>query len=132
MHIQDPYQNHSITQNIGLSVILSILTFGIYFLYWQYKQMKILNSWLGKDEYFFWRWFFLCIITCGIYEVFEEYKMSQSINWVEQKYNIDVHRNLPITAVLLTLIGLGIVTTAIQQHYINNFYEYYLRLLSRD
>ena len=57
--------------------------------------------------------------------------MSQSIIWVERKYNLPVHRNLPITAVLLTLFGLGFVTTAIQQHYINKFYNYYLTLISK-
>lgn len=131
MQIQDPYQKYSITQNIAVSVLLSLITFGIYLLYWQYKQMETLNAWLGKHEYYFWRWFFLSIITCGIYEVFEEYKMSQSINWVENKYNLPVHRNLPITAVLLTLFGLGFVTTAIQQHHINKFYTYYISLVSK-
>ena len=129
MQIQDPYQTYSITQNIVVSIILSLLTLGIYLLYWQYKQMKTLNAWLGRTEYYFWRWIFLSILTCGIYEVFEEYKMSLSINFVENKYNLQVHRNLPITAVLLTLFGLGFVTTAIQQHYINKFYKYYLTLI---
>ena len=132
MQIQDPYQTYSITQNIAASIILSLFTLGIYLLYWQYKQMKTLNAWLGRKEYYFWRWFFLSIVTCGIYEVFEEYKMSQSINYVEHKYNLPVHRNLPITAVILTLFGLGIVTTAIQQHHINRFYEYYLTLISKS
>ena len=131
MYQKDPYQDYSITRNIGISIILSLITFGIYALYWQYKQMKILNAWIGREEHVFWNWFLLSIVTCGIYEVFEEYKMSQSINWVENKYNLPVHRNLPITAVLLTLFRLGIVTTAIQQHYINRFYEYYLTLISK-
>lgn len=130
MQIQDPYQEYTITQNIGVSIILSLCTFGIFLLYWQYRQMTTLNAWLGRKEYFFWRWFFLSIVTCGIYEVFEEYKMSQSINFVENKYNLPVHRNLPTSAVILTLIGLGFVTTAIQQHHINRFYEYYLTLIS--
>ena len=131
MQIQDPYQTYSMTQNIVVSIILSLLTLGIYLLYWQYKQMNTLNAWLGRKEYYFWRWFFLSIVTCGIYEVFEEYKMSQSINWVENKYNLQVHRNLSITAVLLTLFGLGFVTTAIQQHCINKFHDYYLSLISK-
>ena len=132
MQTQDPYQYETITQNIVASLILTLITFGIFAFYWQYKQMKTLNAWMGRDDHFFWRWFFLCIITCGLYEVYEEYKMSQSINWVEHKYNMVVHRNLPIAAVLLTLFGLGIITTAIQQHYINKFYDYYLNLLSNN
>ncbi len=131
MQIQNPYQTYSITQNIAVSIILSLLTLGIYLLYWQYRQMKTLNAWLGRTEYYFWRWIFLSFFTCGIYGVFEEYKMSQSINWVEHKYNLQVHRHLPITAVLLTLFGLGFVTTAIQQHYINKFHDYYLSLISK-
>ncbi len=132
MHHQDPYQDHSIVQNIAVSLILSFLTFGIFAFYWQYKQMKILNAWLGSKEYHFVRWFLLTIITCGIYEVYEEYKMSQSINWIEHKYKMDVHRNLPLVSVILTLFGMGIITTAIQQHYINKFYIHYLKLRLRD
>lgn len=131
MYQKDPYQDYSITRNIGISIILSLITLGIYALYWQYKQMKILNAWIGRKEHVFWNWFLLSIVTCGIYEVFEEYKMAQSIIWVERKYKLHVHRNLHLTSVLLTLFGLGIITTAIQQHYINKFHAYYLTLISK-
>lgn len=93
--------------------------------------MKILNAWIGREEHVFWNWFLLSIVTCGIYEVFEEYKMAQSIIWVERKYKLHGHRNLPLISVLLTLFGLGIITTAIQQHYINKFHAYYLTLISK-
>ncbi len=87
MHSQFPYPEYSGVQNIGLNILLSLLTLGIFGLYWQYKQMSILNAWLGTNQYSFWRWFFLTIITCGIYEIYEEYKMAESINWVYYKYN---------------------------------------------
>lgn len=125
MQHQDPYQEKSIIQNIGACIVLSLMTFGLFGLYWQYKQMQILNAWIGREEHVFWRWLFLSILTCGIYEIFEEYKMAQSINQVEHRYKMLVHRNLPATSVILTLIGLGIVATAIQQHHINMFYTYY-------
>ena len=44
--------------NIGIAVLLTLITCGIYGLVWQYKQMKILNFWLNKREYTFGMWFF--------------------------------------------------------------------------
>ena len=117
-----PYPEYEGRRSIGLGILLTLITCGIYGLYWQYKQMAILNAWLGSNEFSFWKWFFLTIITCGIYEVYEEYKMGQSINTVQSKNNFFVTSNLSIICLLLTLFGLGLVTTAIQQHHINNFY----------
>ena len=85
--------------------------------------MKILNAWLGTDKFSFWKWFLLSIVTCGIYEVYEEYQMGQAINDVQHKNNFSLTSHLPILCLLLTLFGFGLITTAIQQYHINNFYN---------
>ena len=51
--------------NIGVGILLTIVTCGIYGLYWQYRQMEALNGFLGRKEYDFWMWFLLSIVTCG-------------------------------------------------------------------
>ena len=63
IHNRDPHREYSGVENIGVSILLTLLTVGIYGLYWQYKQMKTLNAWLGTNEYSFWRWFFLSILN---------------------------------------------------------------------
>ena len=44
MYSQYPYPEYGSVWNIGVSILLSLLTLGIYGLYWQYKQMLILNA----------------------------------------------------------------------------------------
>ena len=56
---QYPYPQFEGQRNIGIGILLTIITCNIYGLYWQYKKMQILNAWLGSDEYSFWLWFFL-------------------------------------------------------------------------
>ena len=45
---QYPYPEFEGRRNIGVGILLTFITFGIYGLVWQYKQMKIINAWLGK------------------------------------------------------------------------------------
>ena len=107
--------------NIGIAVLLTLIICGIYGLVWQYKQMKILNFWLNKREYTFGMWFLLTIITCGIYGIYNEYKMARSIVEIQEQNNLMVH-NVATICLILTLIGLSIVSMAIQQSEINKFY----------
>lgn len=123
MLTQYPYPEFEGRRNIGVGILLTFITFGIYGLVWQYKQMKIINAWLGSDQFSFWKWFFLTIVTCGIYEVYEEYKMGEAINTIQYNNNFSVTSHLPIICLLLTLFGMGLITTAIQQHHINKFYD---------
>ena len=62
-----PYPMADGTRSIALGIIFSLLTCGIYSLYWQYKQMKTLNGWLGRTDYRFGLWLLLSFVTCGIY-----------------------------------------------------------------
>jgi len=105
-----------------MGVILSLITCGIYELFWQYKQMNTLNAWLGRHEFDFLRWLLLSIITCGIWAVYYEYKMSKGINEVQERNGLSVHNDLAVICLVLTLFGLGLVSMAIQQADINNFY----------
>ena len=78
-----PYPESQAKRSIVAGILLSLVTFGIYGLYWQYKQMATLNAWLERNEYSFWLWFFLSIITCGIFGIYYEYKMATGINEVQ-------------------------------------------------
>ncbi len=40
-----PYPMADGVRSIALGIIFSLLTCGIYSLYWQYKQMVTLNAW---------------------------------------------------------------------------------------
>ena len=121
INLNNPLPESEGVISVGTSVILTIITCGIYGLVWQYKQMKVLNSWLNRKEYSFGKWLLLGIITCGIYGVYNEYKMARSIVEIQEQNNLMVH-NVATICLILTLIGLSIVSMAIQQSEINKFY----------
>ena len=121
INLNNPLPESEGVISVGTSVILSIITCGIYGLVWQYKQMKVLNSWLNRKEYSFGKWLLLSIITCGIYGVYNEYKMARGIIEVQQQNKLLVN-DVAAICLIMTLIGLGIVSMAIQQSEINKFY----------
>ena len=111
------------TRSIALGIIFSLLTFGIYSLYWQYKQMATLNGWLGRTDYRFGLWLLLCILTCGIFVLYYEYKMAVGINEIQANSGLPVNNGLAVICVLLAIFGIGIASLAIQQWEINKFYN---------
>ncbi len=117
-----PYPEFQARRSLVAGILLSLVTFGIYGLYWQYKQMVTLNAWLGRNEYSFWLWLFLSIITCGIFGIYYEYKMAVGINEVQAGNDLESNSDLPVICVLLAIFGLGIASLAVQQYQINRLY----------
>jgi hypothetical protein len=109
-------------RSIVADVILTVITCGIYGLYWQYKQMETLNSWLRRNDYSFALWLLLSILTCGIFAIYYEYKMARGIVEIQEKNNFRVTRDLPLICLVLAIFGLGLVSLAVQQSEINRFY----------
>ena len=102
-------------RNIAVCIILSLVTCGIYNVYWQYKQMESVNDMLHEERYSFLRWFLFTLITCGIYHIYHEYRLSTDI---AKALGRDPG-NDGLIAVLLSVFGLSLVVDAIQQSQIN-------------
>jgi uncharacterized membrane protein len=109
-------------RSIPVDLILTIITCGIYGLYWQYKQMATLNGWLNRKDFDFVLWLILSIVTCGIFAIYYEYKMAKGINEIQAQNNFRVADDLPLICLLLSIFGLAIASLAIQQWEINKFY----------
>jgi hypothetical protein len=105
--------------SIAKYVIFSIITFGIFNIYWQYKQMMFVNAATAEEKFSFLRWSLFTIITCGIYHIYYEYVMGREIIMLQEKLGITKSQDLPTISVVLSIIGLTIVTDAIQQREIN-------------
>ena len=105
--------------NIPLYLILTILTCGVFNLYWNHRQMEACNALLNRREFSFWIWLLLTILTCGIYHIFYQYKMGAAIVEIQHLMNRDLFDKLPLLSVVVTIIGLSIVVDCIHQHEIN-------------
>lgn len=123
MQNQYPYPESDGVRSIVIGILLTLITCGIYGLYWHYKQMATLNAWLGRDEYSFWLCFFLSLLICRAFGIYYEYKMASGINEVRAAEGKWVDSSLAVLSVLLTIFGLGTVSRAIQQGHINNLYH---------
>lgn len=106
-------------RSIAKAIILSIITFGIYEIYWFIKMTDEVaeitgdhNNASGGVA------FLLTLITCGIYGIFWAYKMGEKLDRYE---GVDSSR--AVLYLILTIIGLGIVDFCLIQDSINKLVD---------
>ena len=106
-------------RNIALCIVFSIITCGIYGLYWIYKLNEEINE-LAQDPTATGGGLVILfsIITCGIYALYWAYKMGQKCDEIKQ-----VNGSSGILFLILHLFGLGIVAEALMQDTINKVLE---------
>ncbi len=104
-------------RSIYQSVFFSIITCGIYGLYWFFSMMMTIYTIDERTEdvglevlYFF--------LTCGIYSYVIYYRLAKSLNRIYKKLNIDSNVNVFMFLVLNT-VGLGVVNSCIMQEELN-------------
>lgn len=119
--LSDP-QAASYTSNIALDVVLSVITCGIYYFFWQARQFRAANHLLGQERYKFGLWFILTLVTCGLYNIYYEYFLAQGLTEAQEKHGRPKSKDLPVLSLVLTIIGLSVVADAIQQNEINKFF----------
>ena len=106
-------------KNIALDIIFTILTFGLFNIWIQYRQMTTVNFMMKYEKYNFFLWFIFCIFSCGLYHLYHEYVMSEDLSKIlGRESGKDGLINL-----LLSLFGLSIVADAIQQYHINEYFS---------
>lgn len=105
--------------SIPVYLILTVVTGGIWDLYWNYRQMQACNALVGRQEFNWTTWFLLSIITCGIYHVFYQYQMATVIVEAQQKWGMPIFQSLPVASVLVSLFGGSVIVDCMHQHEIN-------------
>ncbi len=115
---QYPYPAFDAQQSLKTGILLILITMGIYIFFWKRKQKRILNAWVGRNEFRFGKGFLLTIVTLGFYFFYQEYKIGQVINEIQRKNKFRVKSNLPVVCFLLG----PIIARFIQQRHINEFY----------
>ncbi len=118
-----PVPEQDACRSIVWGIVLSIVTLGIYNVYWNYCEMKTINGLLGRKELSFSLWAIMSIITFGIFHLYYEYRMGLALQEVQVKYGHPKDANLPLVSLLVSFFGLTVVADAIQQNQINKLYS---------
>ncbi len=105
-------------RSIAVCIILSIITCGIYALYW----MACLNNDTNTASNTFGTSggmvVLLTIVTCGIYGIYWAYKQGEKIDAAKNNRGVS-SGNSGILYLLLTIFGLSIVAWALMQNELN-------------
>ncbi len=109
-----------ITRAPALVVVFSIITCGIYYLYWVYKSAEELKFYLqdnqlspGVD--------LLLSIICFPYAIYWMYKYGKVLTEAQKKAGLPAEDN-SILYVILSFFGLAIVSAAIMQAEMNKIW----------
>lgn len=111
------FSDHNLS--IPLYLIVTLLTCGLFNLYWNFRQMQACNELVGRSTFSWLAWFCFSLLTCGIYHLYYQYKMGSVIVEIQQKRGVPVSEALPVVSILLTFFGLSIAADVIHQHEIN-------------
>ena len=108
-----------VERNIAVAIILSIVTCGIYGLYWFVVISDDVKDYSNDQEMMSGGVaLLLTIFTCGIFGIYWAYKLGKNMFTAQQMYNLPATDN-SVVYLLLELFGLGIVAWAIIQSDLN-------------
>ena len=107
-----------VPRNIALAIVLSIITCGIYGIYWFVVMTNEANQLSGRtNETSGGLAFLLTLITCGIYGWYWAYKMGEKTDIIKGG---SASGSSSALFLVLQILGLGIVNYALAQDAINN------------
>ena len=109
------------SRSIPIAIILSIVTFGIYGLYWLYCLASDVNTLTGEEDSSGFKVLILSIITLGLYELYWLYKVGERLSYFQtyQGEMVDSYRAL--VYLILGIFGLNIVARALIQNDLNKY-----------
>lgn len=107
-----------IKRSVVLCIIFSIITCGIYTLYWFVCLTNDTNQAADQPDTSGGAALLLTIITCGIYGFFWAYRRGEQLDVAKQKRGL-MSSNSSFLYLLLFLLGGGIIAFAIIQHELN-------------
>lgn len=107
-------------RNPALCVILSIITFGIYAIYWFIKINDDANKLANPPKKTSGGVaFLLTLITCGIYGIYWAYKMGKQLDSALERRGMPA-KNGAVLYLILSVVGLGFVAWILMQNTINS------------
>lgn len=110
-------------RNVAVCIILSIVTCGIYGIYWFIKLTDELNA-LAEVEAptSGGTAFLLSLVTCNIYGIYWAYKQGEKVDFAKNKRSMP-SSNSGVLYLILNLVGFGIIAYALMQNEINHILQ---------
>lgn len=105
-------------RNIALAIIFTLITCGIYGIYWFIVLTNEVGEVSGDTSFTGGKHFLLSLITCGVWSFIWAYQVGQHIAEAQRQRGYMATDN-SILYLILTFFGLGIVTYALVQMDVN-------------
>lgn len=105
-------------RSIGLAILFTILTCGIYGIYWFIVLTDEANTLSGEQGTSGGMAFLLGLVTCGIYTIYWNYKMGRTMEQAQRRAGVPATDN-SILFLILAIFGFQIISYCIIQSDIN-------------
>ena len=113
-------------RNIAIAIILSIVTCGIYSIFWIVKMVDEVNEASGEPNATSGGIvFLLSLVTCGIYMFVWLYKAGEKLNNAKMMRGMPTDNDSGIVYLLLAIFGFSIVSYALIQSELNKIAAYH-------
>lgn len=110
-------------RNIGLSIVLSVITCGIYSIYWFIVLTDEINR--EKPEYANDMsgvlCFLLSLITCNLFGIYWAYKIGEKLDTIKYERSIAAGQN-SVLYLILELLGFNVIVLALAQNEMNKLH----------
>lgn len=107
-------------KSVGMCILLTLVTCGIYGIYWFICMVNDVNALTGKAEPSGGMVFLLSLVTCGIYGLVWFYQAGEALDQLRTRSGRS-GGNQGILYLVLCLLQLSIVTYALLQSEINDY-----------
>lgn len=102
-----------------MTLVLTLLTCGVYYLYWIVATCNEVNDGLGRQEYNGGMEVVLSLLTCGWWTLWWDWRMANSIYELEQRWGVEPELE-PAVMFITNFFGLG---PLFYQRSMNNAWE---------
>ena len=108
-------------RSIWVSVLFSILTFGMYSSYWMIQLTDETHELLGRRTIASGGMGFIyAVCTFGLYFFYWVYKIMEEMNLAKAARGMQYDSNLPIFSLLLAIFGFGFIPVILLQSSVND------------
>ena len=109
-------------RDLAMAILLTLVTCGIYGLYWGYRMFGEIAADLGRTDINPVLEIVLALVTCNLYTIYLCYKYPKLINEMQMRRGMPVN-DITVMTLLLAVFGLSIVSFALMQSELNKIWD---------